>query len=158
MPIAATLRDHMDRPFRSLVSAVTVASNDAWACRDDRLKGVWQWTAHACETAESYVRGDQKNYPWSQRLGVDWERTDAPVPPSREAVLGFITDVRAVCAAALTDVTDEALTAPVERDPFPWTGGTLLGRYLLVMRHTQLHVGDINRVLRYHGCPAAEWH
>lgn len=157
MSTAAAIRDHLDRPFRSLLSGVLKASDDAWACRDDRLKGVWQWTAHACETAESYVRGDQQSYPWSKRLGIDWEDTAAPVPPTREALLAFIADVRAVCSSALDGVDDARLLAPIIDDPFPWCGGNLLGRYLLVMRHTQAHVGDINRVLRFHGCQPCDW-
>jgi hypothetical protein len=65
-------------------------------------------------------------------------------------------DVRAFTAQVLGNKTDAELLTP--ESAHPWTGQTYLGKLLYVMRHTQQHIGDINRVLRLNGCDALDWH
>jgi hypothetical protein len=65
-------------------------------------------------------------------------------------------DVQAFAAQMLGSKTDDDLLAPESQHP--WTGQVYLGKLLYVMRHTQQHIGDINRVLRLNGCDALRRH
>ena len=65
-------------------------------------------------------------------------------------------DVQAYAVQVLGGVTDEDLLAP--ESLHPWTGEVYLGKLIYLLRHTQQHIGDINRVLRLNGCDALQWH
>ena len=157
MTAISELLDHFERQFKTLDTVYDRANEGAWAYADQRLKGTWQWMAHLLETIEYYLgRFDVDSFPWGHRFGVDWEDSQAQPVPSPEAMRAYQEDVRAFTAQVLGNKTDAELLTP--ESAHPWTGQTYLGKLLYVMRHTQQHIGDINRVLRLNGCDALDWH
>jgi uncharacterized damage-inducible protein DinB len=157
MTAISELQDHFERQFRTLDTVYDRANDEAWAYADQRLKGIWQWMAHLLETIEYYLgRYDADGFPWGHRFHVDWEDSQARPIPAPEAMRAYQEDVRAFVAQVLAGMSDADLLTP--ESTHPWTGGAYLGKLLYVMRHTQQHIGDINRVLRLNGCDTLEWH
>jgi uncharacterized damage-inducible protein DinB len=151
------LLNHFERQFKTLDTVYDRANDAAWAHADQRVKGIWQWMAHLLETIEFYLdRYGGDDFPWGHRFNLDWEDDKAQSIPNREAMHAYQEDVRAFTTAVLGSKTDVDLLAP--ESTHPWTGQAYLGKLLYVMRHTQQHIGDINRVLRLNGCEALEWH
>ncbi len=148
--------DQFDRQFRTLDGVYERASDSAWAHADQRLKGVWQWMAHVLETAEFYLGDKSEGFPWGRRFGLNWEAAQAEPVPDKEAMRAYQKDVEQLLHQVLGGKTDGDLTA--SETVHPWTGKTYLGKLLYLMRHTQQHIGDINRVLRFNSCDALEWH
>lgn len=149
--------NQFDRQFMTLDGAYDRASNGAWAFADQRLKGVWQWMAHVLETIEYYL-SDKKSeeFAWGHRFGLDWENAQPGSAPGKEAMRVYQKDVKELLHRVLDGMTDRELATP--ETVHPWTGKTYLGKLLYLMRHTQQHIGDINRVLRFNDCEAMEWH
>jgi hypothetical protein len=157
MTAISELQDHYERQFRTLETVYDRTNEAAWAYADQRLKGIWQWMAHLLETIEFYLgERDADAFPWGHRFHVDWEDDQAQPVPSPEAMRTYQEDVRAFTMQVLAGKTDADLMAPELAQP--WTGQTYLGRLLYLLRHTQQHIGDINRVLRVNGCDALQWH
>jgi len=144
-----------ERQFSTLDTLYDRVNDLAWAYPDQRIKGAWQWTAHLLETIEFYL-GENEDFLWGHRFGVDWENAQADPIPGQEAMHTYQEDVRALVGQILGSKTDDDLLAP--EVVHPWTGKTYLGKLLYLMRHTQQHIGDINRVLRMSGCEALQWH
>jgi hypothetical protein len=157
MTTVSEVLDQFERQFKTLDTLYDRVNEGAWAYADQRIKGAWQWMAHLLETIEFYLgtRGADA-FPWGQRLHVDWENGQADPIPSQEAMRAYQEDVQALVAQVLGSKSDADLAAP--ESLHPWTGQTYLGRLLYLMRHTQQHIGDINRVLRLNGCDALQWH
>ena len=68
----------------------------------------------------------------------------------------YLDDVRRLAFRQMESKTDEDFAAP--ETVRPWTGPTYLSRMLYLIRNTQQHIGDMNRVLAFHGCDAMKWH
>jgi hypothetical protein len=157
MTAADAILDQFVRQFKTLDSLYDRVNDEAWAYADPRLKGVWQWMVHVLETNEYYLgtRGWQ-DFPFGHRFDLDWEESQADPVPSQEAMRAYQKDVQAYAVQVLGSVTDEDLLAP--ESLHPWTGEVYLGKLIYLLRHTQQHIGDINRVLRLNGCDALQWH
>jgi hypothetical protein len=157
MSIVDEFANHFERQFRTLEGAYERASERAWACEDDRLKGVWQWLLHTLETFEFYLGERPADaFPWGHRFNLDWEDAETDHVPSKAEMHAYQRDVEQFVQQVLADKSDAHLAAA--EAAMPWTGKLYTGKLLYVMRHTQQHIGDINRVLRWNGDQALEWH
>lgn len=157
MSTVSEVLDQFERQFRTLDGVYERASDAAWTCADQRVKGTWQWMAHLLETIEYYTGNKPSDqFPWGQRLGVDWENAQAEHVPDKKAMRAYQKDLERFVRDMLGSKTDQDLATP--ETIHPWTGRTCLGKLLYLMRHTQQHIGDINRGLRLNGCEALEWH
>ena len=157
MGLVDEFSNHFGRQFETLDGVYERASESAWTYQDARVKGVWQWLLQILETVEFYLSekpADQ--FSWGHRFGVDWENDQAERIPSKDEMRAYQKDVEQLVRQALDDKSDQDMTAP--ETVAPWTGKTYLGKLLYLMRHTQQHIGDINRVLRANGDEALEWH
>jgi hypothetical protein len=157
MSIVDEFTNHLARQFKTLDGVYDRASESAWACPDQRVKGVWQWMAHLLETIEFYLSEQPADsFPWGHRFGLDWEDGQAERIPGKEEMRAYQKDVERFVQQALSSKTDQDLVAP--ETLHPWTGKLYLGKLLYLLRHTQQHIGDINRALRLNDCQALEWH
>ena len=155
MSVIDALRDHFERQFKTLDTVYERASSDAWTYGDDRIKGVWQWMLHTLETVEFYLSektGDV--FSWGHRFDLDWEGTKAGRFPTKDEMRAYQQDVAQFVRETLRPKTDADLVAA--EAVAPWTGKQYVGKLLYLMRHTQQHIGDINRVLRLNGDDALD--
>lgn len=157
MRMVAELSDQFERQFKTLDGVYERAGKDAWACRDDRVKGVWQWLLHTLETVEFYLSEKPPDqFPWRHRFGLDWENGAAERVPGKDEMRAYQADVAQLVRQILGAKTDRDLLIP--EAVAPYTGTLYMGKLLYLMRHTQQHIGDINRVLRLNGDEPLEWH
>lgn len=156
MTAISEILGQFERQFKTLDTLYDRVNDTAWVYPDQRIKGVWQWMAHALETIEFYLGDKNEGFEWGHRFNLDWENAQANPVPSPEAMRAYQTDVRALTLQVLGSKSDADLLAP--ESVHPWTGQAYLGKLLYLMRHTQQHIGDINRALRMNGCDALEWH
>ena len=155
MSVVNEFLDQFEHQFKTLDSLYDRVNDGAWDYSDPRVKGAWRWMAHVLETAEFYLGEVNDGFSWGHRFGLDWEDEQA-VSPSREAMQAYQKDVVQLTRSVLSGKTDRDL---VESETVhPWTGKIYLGKLLYLMRHTQQHIGDINRVLRLNDCDALQWH
>lgn len=155
MSVLDELLNQFERQFKTLDTLYDRVNEGAWTYPDTRIKGAWRWMAHVLETVEFYLGEVDDGFPWGHRFGVDWEDEQA-VPPSQEAMRAYQADMARLVRSVLSGKTDGDLLVP--ETIHPWTGKLYLGKLLYLMRHTQQHIGDINRVLRLNGCEALQWH
>jgi hypothetical protein len=153
----ADLIDHFNRQFATLDTLFTSVNDEAWRGSDQRLKGIWQWMAHVLEVFEYYF-GEQSHeeFQWGHRFGVDWEIPKPETIPSPDDMRQYLEDVRRLAIQQLERRSEEDFAAP--ETVHKWTGSTFLARMLYLLRHTQQHIGDMNRVLAFHGCDRMKWH
>jgi len=157
MTAVSEILNQFERQFKTLDTLYGRVNDEAWTYPDQRVKGTWQWMAHLLETIEFYTSDKPaEQFPWGHRFGVDWENAQAEPVPDKEAMHAYQKDMGQFLRQVLGNKTDQDLAAP--ETIYPWTGQTCLGRLLYLMRHTQQHIGDINRGLRLNGCEAMEWH
>jgi len=155
MSVVDELLGQFERQFRTLDTLYDRVNDDAWTYPDERVKGAWRWMAHVLETVEFYLGEVNDGFPWGHRFGLDWEDEGAE-PPSQEAMRAYQADMAQLTRTVLAGKSDRDLLEP--EAVHPWTGKTYIGKLLYLMRHTQQHIGDINRVLRLNGCDALQWH
>lgn len=157
MVMRSALIDHFNRQFATLDSLFDRVNDEAWRCEDQRLKGVWQWMTHTLETIEFYLSDKSPDkFDWGKRFNVDWEDPRPQTMPSTQDMGQYLHDVQQHVIERLESKSEEDFTAPLT--VHEWTGTTYMGKMLYVLRHTQQHIGDMNRVLAFHGCDAMTWH
>ena len=86
---------------------------------------------------------------------MDWEAATPEQLPTQEQVLIYLNEVQSEVEKWLIKASDSELLLPdVE---YPWTGGSVLGRALYLLRHNQSHLGELNAELRRRELPRAKW-
>jgi hypothetical protein len=149
--------DHYGRQFETLDSLFDRVNDEAWRHEDQRLKGVWQWMTHTLETIEFYMSDKPPGeFGFGHRFDLDWEQPEPANNPSLDEMKQYLDGVRGNAFRVLESMSEEDFTAP--ETVHEWTGATFGAKMLYLMRHTQQHVGDMNRVLAYHGCESMVWH
>ena len=157
MAIIEEIRNHFDRQFKTLNGSVAKSNDSAWAYNDQNLKGVRQWMYHILETIEYYTSNmDSKEFHWGAKFGGDWEDPNTLGSLTPALMQAYLSDVEMNVSTILANLGDESLLQPEKLRP--WTGKTVLGKMLYLMRHNQQHIGDINRILRVCGCEPLDWH
>ena len=157
MSIIDELRDHFERQFSTLKGVFSKTNDEAWSNDDQRLKGVRQWLYHVLETIEFYFGGKTaSDFEWSSRFGGDWEDAESISRITRSQMEQYIVEVERTVKKAIEGFDDDILLAP--ESTHTWTGKSVLGKMIYLIRHNQQHIGDINRVLRVCGCEPLDWH
>jgi hypothetical protein len=108
---------------------------------------------HVVETIDFYT-GDQSvhDFPWSARLGVDWEDSRSELLPSQEQLMVYLDEMQRKLEAWLTE-TDLMAPEPL----FPWAGVSMLERAVHLLRHSQHHLGELCLELTRRGYPGPDW-
>lgn len=153
--LGPTLAEQFTRGWGTLREVITVFPEDCWRAGERSRDVPARWAIHTVETADFYLRSSPEGFPWRARFGVDWEAAlpkDLPLQPD---VLAYLDEVQRRMNAWLPKAADDELLA--ENRAFPWTGGTVLGRMLYLLRHNQHHIGQLNEMLRMCGIRGAQW-
>jgi hypothetical protein len=149
--------DHLGRQFDTLDGVFERVDDKAWRLSDQSLKGVWQWMAHTLETIEFYMsEKSSEAFDFGGRFGVDWEDFEAAVVPTVADMQAYCEDVKPTSLDILKGKGEDAFSA--DETVCPWTGSTYGAKMIYMLRHTQQHIGDMNRVLAVCGCRVMDWH
>ena len=148
MPVAGdALANQFQRAWEMLRGVVRRVPEDRWHADDDRKLTPARWALHTVETVDSYMGTSMDGYPWGKRF-CDWEGGEAEELPTRDELLAYADEVAGKLDERLRGLTEEAAAA---ESPFHWTGASLLGHWLYVLRHTMHHTGELNMLLRVWG-------
>ena len=90
--------------------------------------------------------------------GFEWEDATPEQFPTREQVLEYMNEMQTRVEAWLKGMKDSDLLSPdTSFDSPPRMGGSVLGRAMYLLRHSQHHLGELNGELRRRELPRAEW-
>lgn len=151
--VARTVADQFRRTLGMFREAVLAFPADEWRSGElDYLRpaGI---AYHLLETIDFYT-GDQPadQFAWGGRFGVGWESRQPERLPDQQQVITYLDEMETKLAGwfAATD-----LTAAEER--FPWTGPSVLGRAIYLLRNTQHHLAEMSLELTRRGCDSPDW-
>ena len=158
MTIGTALGEHFTRVWDTYQAAINDVPEEHWRTGEVSYLIPARLVYHVLEAAEFYARGTPKGFDWGanqRRFGVDWEAATPEQLPTQEQSLIYLNEVQSEVEKWLIKASDSELLLPdVE---YPWTGGSVLGRALYLLRHNQSHLGELNAELRRRELPRAKW-
>ena len=139
--------------FYKLREAIQTFTEDEWQRGDSPYQRPAGLAAHLIATIDFYTSGlTADQFPWGKRLGVDWEDPEDSNLPSKTLVLAYLKEM------------EDRIERWTKREDFrakdelhPYTGGTILGRAVYVLRHSEHHLAELSLELRRRGLLGPEW-
>lgn len=114
---------------------------------------------HLCHLIVSadYYTGEKtpEEYDWNCYFNGDWEGMTLEELPRKTAALKRLSEFEKLLMSRLAKLSDEDLLRKERQSP--WTGETLAGKLLYLLRHSQHHVGELHAELRHRGIKRAHW-
>ena len=151
--ISKSLIDHFDRSLQMFRTAVASFPADEWTKGDlDYLRpsGV---AYHVVECMEFYTgEVPVDKFTWGGRFGCDWEVPEPAKLPTQEQVIEYLDEIWSKAQAWLK-TCDPAQSEML----FPWTGSTLHGKLLYLLRHIQHHTAEMSLELKRRGYSSPDW-
>lgn len=148
-----TSLDHIERALIMFKKAIIAFPEIQWKQGDlDYLRpaGV---AYHVVETIEFYTGNIiAEQFEWGHRFHCDWEDTNSTKLPNQDEVLTYLGEV---WEHSQTWIRSHNLLEP--ESMFPWTGDTLLGRMLYILRHIQHHTAEMSLELKRRGYECPDW-
>lgn len=155
--IAEALESQYTSVWKMLQSAIENVSDEHWH------SGVGQWyfslTAyHIIETAQFYLGSDPDLMKWGARAGINWDEikgAEKDVLPrlTKELVSAYLREIGKEWATTLELASDADF---LKKDGFHWFS-SILDKLIYLLRHTNYHVGELNRALREWNLVPARW-
>jgi len=123
--------------------------------------GQWffsQTAYHIIETVQFYLGSDPDAMEWGARASIVWddvEDIEKEVLPklTKELVNSYLDEIVKMAAEALRPLSNEEF---FKTDGFDWFS-SILDKLVYLLRHTNYHVGELNRALREWGLSPARW-
>lgn len=151
--ISQEIKDQFERVFWKLRETVNAFPKEEWKKGESIYQRPAGLAAHWVETVDYYTSGmSAEQFPWEQRLGVNWETMESKTLPSQEAVLAYLDEVE---EQAQRWVEEADFTQAEEVHPY--TGKTVLGRAIYLIRHCEAHQGELGLELHRRGLEAPSW-
>jgi len=156
-PIAKALMAQYASVWKMLEDAINKAPDERWH------DGVGQWyfsqTAyHIIETAQFYLGSDPDIMKWGARAGINRDEVtniEKVILPklTKELVKTYLNEIGQKWADTLKSVSDSEI---LKTDDFHWIS-SILEKLIYLLRHTNYHVGELNRALREWDLSPARW-
>ncbi|MHA2169306.1 MAG: hypothetical protein ACXAB7_05375 [Candidatus Kariarchaeaceae archaeon] len=105
-------------------------------------------TYHTIETAEFYVRDTPAGMEWGKWSNVNWKTDTLETIKdklTKEDLFDYLKDVAVKVESKLQDFDQEKLR---EKDGFGDWFPSITSKFLYLLRHTMLHIGELSRALR----------
>jgi hypothetical protein len=154
--VVEALIEHFNRTWDMWVEAIGNTTEEGWRMGDVSYLIPARQLVHTLTTADFYI-GDlgAGDYDFNRMFNGDWESMTEWELPEKDFALRKLEEVRKLVSEALSELDDEALMA--KEEIFPYTGKTLLHRYIYLLRHTQHHLGELNGELTRRAVGGADW-
>ncbi|MEN8242759.1 MAG: DinB family protein [Chloroflexota bacterium] len=141
--ITTEVVDQFERVFELLRKGVGMFTPGNWREGESSYMRPAGLVYHLLETVDYYTSGKgPDDYPWGHRFNLEWEEKDSEKFPNQEEMLVYLEEMQ----ARVREWLEHADPTTVE-ELHPWTGTTLLGKALYVLRHTQHHTAELGVVL-----------
>ena len=157
MTIGMALIEHFTRVWETYRAAINDIPEEHWRAGEVDYLIPARLAYHVIGAAEFYARGTPKGIDRAEqrRFGVDWEAATPEQLPTQKQTLTYLDEVQSKVENWLKEASDSKLLSP--ETEYPWTGGSILGRALYLLRHNQAHLGELNAELRRRDLPRAKW-
>ena len=150
MPATKRIALSFTRQFKHLANLLTVTvnrySDELWFRDDLRQTPQPAWEAY--HAVSSLAMGHILDIPVKC---LPHDPGEEP-PPSRQAVLDLLADVRNYVLEAISSMSDEQLVSQTRQ-----CDGTGIENLMYAFRHTHHHVGLLIQILRQHGGKPPTW-
>ena len=150
MPATQRIAVSFTRQFKHLADLLTVTinrySDELWFRNDLKRTPMPAWEAYHAVSA--LAMGHLLNIP---ATSLPHDPGENP-PPSRQAVLALLADIKCFVLEALSSLSDEQLVNQTRRSE-----GTGIENLMYSFRHTHHHVGLLIQILREHGGKPPQW-
>ena len=141
--ITTEVVDQFERVFELLRKGVGQFTPGKWREGESSYMRPAGLVYHLLETVDFYTSGKgTDDYPWGHRFNLEWEEKDSDKFPNQEEMLVYLEEMQARVREWLEHAD------PTSKEALhPWTGKTLLGKALYILRHTQHHTAELGVVL-----------
>jgi hypothetical protein len=145
--------DQCNRVLFKLREVIQNFPEDEWQKGDTPYQRPAGLAAHLIATIDFYTSGlTPDQFPWGKRLGVDWEDPDDEALPSQELILAYLAEMEERIGRWI-----ERTDFNADEEVYPYTGKTVLGRTIYLIRHSEHHLAELNLELRRRGYLGPEW-
>jgi len=150
MPATKRIGVSFTRQFKHLADLLTVTinrySDELWFRDDLKRTPMPAWEAY--HAVSSLAMGHLLNIPTKY---LPHDPGDDP-PPSRQAVLELLADIKRYVLETLSSLSDEQLLAQTRRSE-----GVGVENLMYAFRHAHHHAGLLIQILREHGGKPPKW-
>lgn len=154
--IAEALIDHFIRVFIMFKDAIEIIPPKEWKTSDDNNLIPARQAMHLIECAAFYCSTETiESFPWGQMFGGDYESMPVESLPSQEVILEKFEEIKKIIIERLKSKNNSEFVVPETK--FPWTGKTILARFLYLLRHFQHHQGVLHAELHRRGIAKPGW-
>lgn len=146
--MANDLRLQYAKAFRTIRGIVEAFREDRWKePHGDVYYRPSRIAYHLAVVIDNHIAGGFKDKDFVSKLPYGrWSEATAEILPGRKDFLAYFDAVQERAQKALATLTDEALSSPVEPER-AWTGASLMGLHLYIMRELSDHTGELNKML-----------
>ena len=153
MAMGKEVAEQFERVFYKFRETVEAFPEEEWRIGETPYQRPAGLAGHILATIDFYSSGlPAEEFPWGKRLGADWEDPNDEVLPSKELILDYLTEMEGRILR-WTSRTDFSATETLH----PYTGETVLGRAMYVIRHCESHLAELSLELRRRGLLGPEW-
>ncbi len=151
---AEALARQFERMWAMFRDTVEKCPDEEWLKGGDWQLVPARWAVHAIGGGDFYLGENPEAYERPGRFGVEWLDGSLDSFPTRDEVRAASREVEATVVRFLRETPDDVLFG---ENAFPWTGDSPYERMVYLLRHTQVHIGDLGCVLRHRGLVTGEW-
>lgn len=154
--IVAAIEDQFSRTFQMLQEEIKNISAKEWTRGDIDYLIPARHLCHFIVCADYYT-GDTPadDYQWDKLFVGDWEEMTVEELPSKTVALQKLSEFEESMMSRFAKLNDKDLNSKETQSP--WTGKTLAGKLMYLLRHSQHHLGELHAELRHRGIKRAGW-
>jgi hypothetical protein len=142
-----------------LQEAIENCPDEFWHFGEDGW--IYSWIVyHVIETANFYFHSNPDDMVWGEISEIDWKNDTKEEILSKkkknitkEEMLNYLGYMREQLAEHLSNSKDNDL---LEKDDFHWFG-SIFEKYVYLLRHNSLHIGELSYILRTTESKRLEW-
>ncbi len=159
--LPSILLRQFNHSLKLLSQSIENLDDDQWFqifFQDDDNYWVYAFTVyHILETTDFYTRSSPDGMEWGARGQIDWNSSqplDQKIQNlSKSFMKTYLVEIGEKLSHIFIEITPPQL---YNSDNFPWFP-TVLDKYLYLLRHNMMHIGELNRALRELHRPRIKW-
>jgi hypothetical protein len=156
----SVLTRQFNHTWNLLGQLITNCGKDLWFQEFSSAdKGYWIYSLtiyHILETTDFYYRSSPTGMNWGAKGNIEWEEKKSVVEKisslTKEFLSDYLEEIRQKTASLFFDQTVHLF----EADGFQWFP-TRVDKYLYLLRHNLMHIGELNKALRDSNFPRLKW-
>lgn len=153
--ISESIIENLSLTWEIYAEAIKTIPNIHWRTGDIDYLIPARLMLHIIETIDFYSGNSPKEYTHGYRFNLDRKTALPKQLPRKDELQIYLDEVKEKTEYWLTGMEDEAFF--YRETEFPWTGSTVLGRFLYLLAHCRQHFGELNAELRRRGLPRIKW-